>query len=79
MEQRKPQERKVVSPEPVLPYQKEAIELYECEDCNRKFNEKAFEKHVKVCKKVFMEKRKAYDSKMNRMTEDQLKLEDNNK
>jgi hypothetical protein len=39
----------------------------ECPDCGRKFNETAFERHVKICKKVFIEKRKAFDSQKHRI------------
>lgn len=35
--------------------------LTPCDSCGRKFNEKALEKHMKVCKKVFVDKRKAFD------------------
>lgn len=37
--------------------------LVECNDCGRKFNEQAIIKHRKICKKVFVEKRKAFDVK----------------
>jgi uncharacterized C2H2 Zn-finger protein len=37
-------------------------ELMTCPDCNRNFKASSFEKHVKVCKKVFMNKRKAFNS-----------------
>lgn len=37
--------------------------LYECPDCGRKFNEKALEKHVKVCKKVFQSKPQKQEKK----------------
>ena len=33
-----------------------------CPDCGRKFNPGPFEKHVKICAKVFMQKRKTFDS-----------------
>lgn len=39
----------------------------QCPDCGRKFNEVAYEKHVKVCKKVFIEKRKEFDSHKHRV------------
>jgi len=39
----------------------------ECEYCGRKFHIKAFEKHGKVCKKVFQSKRKAFNSKNKRL------------
>ncbi|KAL4466340.1 hypothetical protein ABPG72_020189 [Tetrahymena utriculariae] len=43
-------------------YQKLEEGLIVCpEGCGRTFNEFALEKHVKVCKKVFQDKRKAFD------------------
>ena len=35
--------------------------LIPCNDCGRKFNEQAISKHHKICKKVFVEKREAFD------------------
>lgn len=32
-----------------------------CPHCNRTFRMKVLEKHLKICQKVFMEKRKAFD------------------
>jgi len=43
------------------------FDLSECPSCGRKFNEKAFEKHVRVCKDVFVKKRKAFNSKAMRI------------
>ena len=40
--------------------------LIQCPTCERKFNEKAYEKHSKICVKVFVEKRKAFDMKEHR-------------
>lgn len=39
------------------------VKLYECEHCSRSFNEKALEKHVKICQKVFsnLDKKKDED------------------
>ena len=39
----------------------------ECDTCGRKFKEEAYEKHSKVCKKVFASKRKAFDVKKQRI------------
>lgn len=39
-----------------------AGEQLECPDCGRKFNPIPYEKHVKICAKVFQQKRKAFDS-----------------
>ncbi len=35
--------------------------LFPCNDCGRKFNEQAIVKHRKICRKVFVEKRKEFD------------------
>ena len=35
--------------------------LVECRDCGRKFASDRIQKHSKVCRKVFVEKRKAFD------------------
>lgn len=35
--------------------------LIPCRDCGRKFNQQAMQKHQKICKKVFVEKRKAFN------------------
>lgn len=37
-------------------------EQHECPDCGRKFNSGPFERHIKICKKVFQQKRKVFDS-----------------
>lgn len=37
-------------------------ERKQCPDCNRKFLPESFGKHVNICKKVFMSKRKAFNS-----------------
>jgi hypothetical protein len=34
-----------------------------CPTCGRKFNEAALIKHERICKKVFVDKRKAFDVK----------------
>ncbi len=39
----------------------------QCHDCGRSFNVDAFEKHAKICAKVFMSKRKTFDSKKARI------------
>ena len=47
-------------------------ELRECpEGCGRSFNLNALKSHVKVCKKVFQTKRKAFDSAQARAIEDE--------
>lgn len=42
--------------------QAEPQDLRECPSCGRKFNPQAFEKHAKVCRKVFQTKRRKFDS-----------------
>ena len=45
--------------------------LEECPHCSRKFNENAYEKHVKICYDVFMKKRKEFNSKEQRIVDEQ--------
>jgi len=52
--------------------QGDAGQLQECPDCGRKFNADAFDKHARVCKKVFASKRKVFDSKEQREVEGAL-------
>jgi hypothetical protein len=44
-------------------------EMIECPDCNRRFNPSSFEKHAKICAKVFLQKRKVFDSKKMRVAD----------
>ena len=53
------------------PFQEGPINLNECDSCGRKFNETAFDRHVKVCKKVFVDKRKKFDMKKQRVEGEQ--------
>eukprot|EP01017_Pseudomicrothorax_dubius_P002994 TRINITY_DN10316_c0_g1_i4.p1 TRINITY_DN10316_c0_g1~~TRINITY_DN10316_c0_g1_i4.p1 ORF type:complete len:300 (-),score=87.20 TRINITY_DN10316_c0_g1_i4:105-1004(-) len=75
----------VASRKPVLPpvdpnADEEDLELIECpEGCGRRFNEKALEKHVKVCQKVFQTKRQAFDVAGMRKTDEQAELESKSK
>jgi hypothetical protein len=39
-----------------------AASLMTCPDCGRHFNEQAFQKHAPICRKVFVEQRKVFDS-----------------
>lgn len=57
-------------PELVSEYPDDLGEQIECPDCGRKFNSAPYERHVKICKKVFVEKRKVFDSKA-------MRIEDN--
>eukprot|EP01031_Cornospumella_fuschlensis_P036411 gene36411-44170_t len=40
----------------------EYVMLNKCANCGRNFNEVSYAKHVKICKKVFSQKRKPFDS-----------------
>lgn len=42
-------------------------ELQQCPHCNRSFNERSFEKHTRICKKVFVDKRRVFDSTKKRI------------
>ena len=42
-------------------------DLRECKDCGRAFNEKAIDKHEKICKRVFGQKRKVFNSAKQRI------------
>ena len=35
----------------------------ECPSCGRKFASEALDRHIKICKKVFVQKRKVFDTK----------------
>lgn len=54
-------------------------EQLECPDCGRKFNRIPYEKHVKVCAKIFIQKRKVFDSKKMRMNEELEKFQQEDK
>lgn len=44
--------------------------MLQCPDCGRKFNPIPYEKHVKICGKVFQQKRKVFDSTKMRVNHD---------
>jgi rubrerythrin len=48
----------------------EGQEQMECPSCSRKFNAGPYQKHVKICAKVFIQKRKAFDSSKMRVAGD---------
>jgi hypothetical protein len=50
-----------------IPEQGPSEPLMQCSGCGRSFNAKALEKHAKVCKKVFQDKRKQFDSAAERL------------
>ncbi|CDW78140.1 UNKNOWN [Stylonychia lemnae] len=54
-------------------YPQDEGERIECPTCGRKFVEQALVKHAKVCKKVFVQKRKVFDIKKQRQIEDEAK------
>jgi len=43
--------------------------LVQCQDCGRSFNSESIEKHKRVCKKVFKQKREQFNSAANRLGE----------
>jgi len=43
------------------------VELHGCPHCSRRFNEKALRVHVKLCQRVFSQKRKQFDSTLARV------------
>lgn len=48
--------------EDALPLEEDLEDLMTCPDCNRNFKASSFQKHVKICKKVFANKRKVFNS-----------------
>ena len=40
-----------------------------CPHCGRSFNSNAFSKHIKICEKVFLQKRKAFNAQQYRFTD----------
>lgn len=56
-------------------FAEEPIRLTQCRDCGRKFKEDALAKHMKICKKVFVQKRKPFDIKQARNSEIQQEIE----
>ena len=49
------------------------MDLTPCPSCNRNFNAEAFEKHVRVCNKVFQQKRKEFNSQAHRIVSNEHK------
>ena len=43
--------------------------MMQCPTCGRTFNEVAFSKHIKICKKVFVNKRKEFNAQAHRIIE----------
>ena len=48
----------------------DAGRLVECHDCGRSFNEQAIVRHRKICKKVFVDKRKQFNAADHRKATD---------
>ncbi|KAF4740306.1 zinc finger, C2HC-type containing [Perkinsus olseni] len=48
-------------------YPEEQIRMIRCHQCGRSFNEESLEKHERVCRKVFKEKRREFDTVANRL------------
>ena len=44
-------------------------ELHQCPDCDRRFRPAALARHAGICKKVFLQRRKVFDSKKMRLTD----------
>jgi len=55
----------------VSEYQDEHQILRECRSCGRSFNDQALAKHQKICKKVFIQKRKEFDSQGTRIVSEE--------
>lgn len=49
----------------------EGDERAECELCGRRFASEAYEKHIKICEKVFMKKRKEFNVQKQRIIGDE--------
>ena len=49
----------------------EPSELRECPSCSRQFNPSAYERHIKICKKVFMTERKVFNAAEQRKIDDE--------
>jgi hypothetical protein len=45
-------------------------DLLQCPDCSRSFMEASYAKHIKICKNVFIKKRKKFDSTLMRIRDD---------
>ena len=44
---------------------------YPCPDCGRRFVQAVYNRHIKICKKVFQSKRKAFDTKKQRFRDEE--------
>eukprot|EP00347_Sterkiella_histriomuscorum_P005699 403355604 len=73
------QQKKVVSKPPArMPpsmafQQPKDMNLNECKSCGRSFNDEAYAKHSRICKKVFQTKRKVFNSQAKRIISNEQK------
>ena len=54
-------------------------EKQQCPHCGRSFKEEAYNKHVNICKDVFIKKRKAFNTKEMRLVDEQKEILNHNK
>ncbi|KAL4480514.1 hypothetical protein ABPG72_022269 [Tetrahymena utriculariae] len=60
----------------MMSQQPQQKQLFECsQGCGRKFNQESLSKHEKICKKVFQQKRKQFDSQAARTIQGMQELE----
>ncbi|CDW84176.1 UNKNOWN [Stylonychia lemnae] len=64
---------KVRGPPAMAFAQPKDMHLNECPSCGRSFNDEAYAKHSKICKKVFQSKRKVFNSQAKRMISNEQK------
>jgi len=53
----------------------QTVERVQCHQCGRKFSQSALTRHMKICKKVFGQKRKAFNMKQQRADDEMLKAQ----
>ena len=51
----------------------QTVERVQCHQCGRKFSQSALARHMKICKKVFGQKRKAFNMKKQRGDDEAMK------
>lgn len=56
-------------PEQPPEFDSDAVNLIGCDNCGRKFNEKAHAKHIKICSKINSKPREQYNAKANRIVD----------
>eukprot|EP00483_Globobulimina_turgida_P010202 UN10221 len=55
----------------------DSVQRIECRQCGRKFGHSALQRHIKICKKVFGQKRKQFNMKQQRTDDEALKASRN--